>query len=443
MKKPICLFILLVFASFSFAQLSFTSQSNDTLLNVKNNGNTKLLGASGVESALLNTNNTDMGFLPPRLTLTQRDAIANPVEGLTIYNTTIECIEIYTGSIWKNICDCNWAPQAHDVMVTGIAWVGETLTGSFTYMDYEVDNPGSPIYHWYRADDAAGTNKTTISGANSYSYTVQNADENKYIAYDITPVALTGVSPGTAVLSAYRGPVVPSSGISHPSGGENLQYGVVYAAGYSWLDRNLGARQVATAQNDYQAYGSLFQWGRIPDGHECITWISSTESDNSEQSNELANACSNNDPTAPCTNNSSNPSAFITLFNWHTETIAMQTWWNENISGLYDPQKGDADPCPAGFRVPNRQEWEAFISEYTEGAGNSAAAAFASPLKLPIAGLRASSGALNHQDFAGYYWASTHHYTDHGFFMGIGKNGQAGIGSQYRGFGQSVRCIEE
>lgn len=35
-----------------------------------------------------------------------------------------------------------------------------------------------------------------------------------------------------------------------------------------WLDRNLGATQVATSFNDPLSYGDLYQWGRLKDGHE-------------------------------------------------------------------------------------------------------------------------------------------------------------------------------
>jgi hypothetical protein len=38
--------------------------------------------------------------------------------------------------------------------------------------------------------------------------------------------------------------------------------------GRTWLDRNLGATRVATAYNDSDAYGDLYQWGRLTDGHE-------------------------------------------------------------------------------------------------------------------------------------------------------------------------------
>jgi hypothetical protein len=51
---------------------------------------------------------------------------------------------------------------------------------------------------------------------------------------------------------------------------DGLTYGVVQSPYTSrlWLDRNLGATQVATSATDSLAYGDLYQWGRETDGHE-------------------------------------------------------------------------------------------------------------------------------------------------------------------------------
>lgn len=55
-------------------------------------------------SAKLDIVSTNSGVLLPRMNTTQRDAIASPAVGLTIYNTDVDCINIYTGSCWKNPC---------------------------------------------------------------------------------------------------------------------------------------------------------------------------------------------------------------------------------------------------------------------------------------------------------------------------------------------------
>lgn len=52
-------------------------------------------------SAILQLDSTTQGFLPPRMTSTQRDAIISPVAGLTIYNTTTGQTEEYSGSVWN------------------------------------------------------------------------------------------------------------------------------------------------------------------------------------------------------------------------------------------------------------------------------------------------------------------------------------------------------
>jgi uncharacterized protein (TIGR02145 family) len=55
-------------------------------------------------SSILDVNSTTAGFLPPRMTTTQRDAILSPAVGLFIYNTTINCMEWWTGNLWYNGC---------------------------------------------------------------------------------------------------------------------------------------------------------------------------------------------------------------------------------------------------------------------------------------------------------------------------------------------------
>src|SRR6056297_394486 len=51
---------------------------------------------------------------------------------------------------------------------------------------------------------------------------------------------------------------------------QGMEDGDVYnpTTGKIWMDKNLGASQVATASDDEDAYGDLYQWGRAADGHE-------------------------------------------------------------------------------------------------------------------------------------------------------------------------------
>lgn len=59
------------------------------------------IGATALDgSALLEVTSTTKGFLGPRMTTTQRDAIGTPATGLMIYNTTTNQYENYNGSAW-------------------------------------------------------------------------------------------------------------------------------------------------------------------------------------------------------------------------------------------------------------------------------------------------------------------------------------------------------
>jgi hypothetical protein len=46
---------------------------------------------------MLDVSSATKGFLPPHMNTTQRDAIASPATGLTIYNTTTNGLESFNG----------------------------------------------------------------------------------------------------------------------------------------------------------------------------------------------------------------------------------------------------------------------------------------------------------------------------------------------------------
>lgn len=55
-----------------------------------------------VASAVLQTDSTTKGFLPPRMTTTQKNAIATPAAGLVVYDTTLNKLCVYT-TAWETI----------------------------------------------------------------------------------------------------------------------------------------------------------------------------------------------------------------------------------------------------------------------------------------------------------------------------------------------------
>jgi hypothetical protein len=72
-------------------------------------------------SAQLDVKSTTKGFLPPRMTSVQRNAITSPANGLTIYNTTTKSYEVYNGT--------NWYSTVH--------YIGENYGGGIVFYIYD------------------------------------------------------------------------------------------------------------------------------------------------------------------------------------------------------------------------------------------------------------------------------------------------------------------
>ena len=60
------------------------------------------LGAN-TPSAVLDVDSTTLGFLPPRMTTTQKNAITTPATGLVVYDTTLNKLAVYTGAAWEAV----------------------------------------------------------------------------------------------------------------------------------------------------------------------------------------------------------------------------------------------------------------------------------------------------------------------------------------------------
>jgi hypothetical protein len=75
-------------------------------------------------SAVFEIESTTKGFLPPRMTTVQRDAISSPATGLQVYNTTTNTNDFYNGTAWGSD-----APSSLYVPYTGAT--GAVNLGAF------------------------------------------------------------------------------------------------------------------------------------------------------------------------------------------------------------------------------------------------------------------------------------------------------------------------
>ena len=192
---------------------------------------------------------------------------------------------------------------------------------------------------------------------------------------------------------------------------------VMSTNGKVWMDRNLGAKQVATAIDDSLSYGDLYQWGRFADGHQCRGSATTTTQATSA-------AVSSGDA-------------------WYGKFITNSTFPYDWLSTQDDDlwQGGDSTniPCPSGFRLPTIAEWDA---EFKTWSSSTTAAALDSPLKLPAAGHRSSSG--NEELVGSYcYYSSSSVSTQNNGFSAIllVLTNSASLGISARAEASSIRCI--
>jgi uncharacterized protein (TIGR02145 family) len=194
--------------------------------------------------------------------------------------------------------------------------------------------------------------------------------------------------------------------------GEQVTYGVVASNDKCWLDRNLGASRVATAYNDSEAYGDLFQWGRLDDGHQTRT------------SGTTGTLSSSDDP---------GHSNFITSSN------SPYDWRSPQNNNLWQGDGGINDPCPPGWRVPTESEWTTEMNSWGSSDYNGA---YASPLKLTAGGRRYNSNAsLCYVGSHGFYWSSTVGEAS-ARVLRFGSS-FASFYSYFRAYGRSVRCVQD
>ena len=162
-------------------------------------------------------------------------------------------------------------------------------------------------------------------------------------------------------------------------------YGTVTTAtGRVWLDRNLGATRVATSVTDAAGYGDYYQWGRPEDGHQAQYRI--------------------NNNSSGFTNTKSSTSVPTNSL-WIVPTDNSNDWLSTPDNTLWAGANPATNPCPVGFRIPTEAEWKAEIASWSN---SNPSGAFASSLKLPMAGGREGSNGVHvYAGLYGMYWSST------------------------------------
>jgi uncharacterized protein (TIGR02145 family) len=293
--------------------------------------------------------------------------------------------------------------------VTGILPVANGGTGlSTTPSNGQLDIGNGTGFTRATLTAGTGISITNTSGAVTIASTAvpSGATAGDMLYWNGTAWVKVAAGTDGQTLSFYNGAPVWTGNISYANT-------VVSGGGRVWMDRNLGATQVATNISDVNAYGDLYQWGRGADGHE-------------KRTSSTTNVLSNN--VRPD----------------HGKFIISSTsnWLSSNNVNLWQGESGVNNPCPNGFRVPTQDEWNIEINSW---GGNTAAIAFASPLKLTLTGGRnGGDGSVGATGQYGHYWTSTSFGGYPTWEVSFQLNGDpVQVADNDPSSGFSVRCIKD
>ena len=348
-------------------------------------------------SAAFEIYSNNKGFLPPRLTTAQRDAIATKPAGLMIYNSDDNCMQYWNSIQWIGNCTPGGAGTITDCMagaLSGTYTQGTAMTsGNTVVLAVNATQVGS----WTAT--SATVNGVTFNGSGIFTVT---GNQNITLTASGIPTAS-----GTFTFPFILGSSTCSRNITFSSSLTVLLPG----NSQPWLRHNLGANTSLDPDIPVEAiHGNYYQWGR---------------------------------PTVVA-NTTTPPGA---IAGWNTSNAADGSW--------LDSSKTVNDPCPSGFRVPTSQQWQNMLNNttasnlgtFTDSPSNfGSAKVFTSgsnKMTLPTSGGRANAdGSLLGRGNSGDYWSSTQSTSPYSFLLAI-ISGSPAVTSTGRVAGFSIRCISE
>ncbi|MDO5981724.1 fibrinogen-like YCDxxxxGGGW domain-containing protein [Flavivirga spongiicola] len=158
-KTPYVLILLYLSVYYSFGQVGIGTTAPDT-------------------SSILDITSTTQGFLAPRMTQNQRDAITSPAEGLLIYNLDSNCFQYYKGAVWSsclgesqsNKLDCNSINSNGNYTVGVPLTIANTVTIDVLVNSYDTYNITTNTVNGYSFSasgtfSSLGVNTITLTGS--------------------------------------------------------------------------------------------------------------------------------------------------------------------------------------------------------------------------------------------------------------------------------------
>lgn len=156
-------------------------------------------GGNPVPTAALEISDTSRGFLPPRLTETQMNAISSPASGLLIFNTSDSTYKYFNGDGWV-VIQSGMTSSLDSVLASGSQANRDSIL-NLGYLAIGVDTvSGSLIYLIDTIQSASGYHNSIYLKSNGTATTgaTQSGIYSEILGSDGENIAVDGTSGGTS-----------------------------------------------------------------------------------------------------------------------------------------------------------------------------------------------------------------------------------------------------
>ncbi len=226
-------------------------------------------------SAILHLESDSLGFLPPTLTTTQRDAIHQPATGLIIYNVTDSAVQYFNGVCWlssyqANCNDCYFTMTSTSQADT----IDRVQTDSITFQLNFSQTNGNPQNIAVAVVGSLPTGLTVTFNPNpilSSGTTTVTVKATPYVPAGTYPIVLQALCGGETVNFIYSVTLTPCYLVDVTNSQQNYNLSVALYANYPNAPTNQPICVVSTVLpgvdiTSFSADIPAFTTGNLPAG---------------------------------------------------------------------------------------------------------------------------------------------------------------------------------